>query len=43
MSPPTKYIYLATRNFRLLSLGILRRRRNLSPVNPLNPKIIIII
>ena len=39
MSPPTNYIYLATRNLRLLSLVILRRRRNLTPVNPLNPKI----
>ena len=39
MSPPTNYIYLATRNRRLLSLVILCRRRNLTPVNPLNPKI----
>ena len=39
MSPPTNYIYLATRNLRLLSLVILRRRHNLTPVNPLNPKI----
>ena len=39
MSPPTNYIYLATRNLRLLSLVILRRRRNVTPVNPLNPKI----
>ena len=39
MSPPTNYIYLATRNLRLLSLGILCRRRNLTPVNPLNTKI----
>ena len=39
MSPPTNYIYLATRNLRLLSLVILRRRRNLTPVNPLNLKI----
>ena len=38
MSPPTNYIYLATRNLRLLSLVILRRRRNLTPVNPLNPR-----
>ena len=39
MSPPTNYIYLATRNLRLLSLVILHRRRNLTPVNPLNLKI----
>ena len=39
MSPPTNYIYLATRNLRLLSLVVLRRRRNLTPVNPLNLKI----
>ena len=39
MSPLTNYIYLATRNLRLLSLVILRRRRNVTPVNPLNPKI----
>ena len=39
MSQPTNYIYLATRNRRLLSLVILCRRRNLTPVNPLNPKI----